>query len=123
MTWAQTLALKHTLQNKLAATIMAGKDKHATVRLGEYTVPLIGIPPSATQAECERCHAIFHLADVKLHTESGEFLCDKCMECREEFNVKENEVGRPVKPVAEKRGPAKILKVSKPKQTKRKAKR
>lgn len=51
--------------------------EHATVKRGEYTVPLIGIPATATEGECECCHELVHLS--KLHmSESGQMLCEKC---------------------------------------------
>jgi hypothetical protein len=49
---------------------------HATVKIGEYTIPLIGIPESATQMECEKCKQIFHITDVALN--GSEFVCEKC---------------------------------------------
>lgn len=57
--------------------------KHATIKIGEYEIPLIGIPLSATEMECELCHDIFHITGVQLNEEGNQFLCKKC---REDFN-------------------------------------
>ena len=51
---------------------------HATVKLGEYTIPLIGIDRSATEMECELCHDIFHISQVQLSESGKQFLCPKC---------------------------------------------
>jgi hypothetical protein len=51
---------------------------HATVKIGDYTIPLIGIPLSATEMECDLCHDIFHINDVHLMFEGKQFLCQKC---------------------------------------------
>ena len=53
--------------------------KHATVNLGEYTVPLIGIPQSATQQKCSKCGKSFHLSEIELD-QNGRPLCKKCKE-------------------------------------------
>jgi len=52
--------------------------KHATVKIDDLVIPLIGIPPTATEMECELCHDIFHITDVKLNEEGNQFLCKKC---------------------------------------------
>lgn len=54
-------------------------NKHATVKLGEYTVPLIGIPHDATQQKCKRCRKSFHLSEIILD-EKGAPLCRQCLE-------------------------------------------
>lgn len=51
--------------------------KHATVKIGDYTVPLIGIAQDATQQDCAKCKKLFHLSEIKL-SERGEPLCLKC---------------------------------------------
>lgn len=51
-------------------------DKHATVRVGGYKIPLIGIDRDASQQECEACHESFHLLEVGLC--DGKFLCITC---------------------------------------------
>ncbi len=53
--------------------------KHATVRIGEYVIPLIGVPETATQEKCSRCRKQIHLADAAL-SESGDVLCQSCAE-------------------------------------------
>lgn len=52
--------------------------EHATVKIGEHIIPLIGIPPSATDLECEFCYNIFHITDVHLNREGTHFLCKEC---------------------------------------------
>jgi hypothetical protein len=52
--------------------------KHATVPVGEYTVPLIGIPPSATQEKCSRCGSVCHLSEIVLD-EKGQPCCQTCL--------------------------------------------
>lgn len=47
--------------------------KHATNQDG---IPLIGIPASSTEEECDCCHNILHLFYVKLIWK--QFLCPKC---------------------------------------------
>lgn len=57
--------------------------KHATVRIGEYVIPLIGISVSETQETCDSCGKIFHLADVEL-----DFSCKiKCVGCKKTVDV------------------------------------
>lgn len=51
---------------------------HATVTIGEYKVPLIGIPPNATEMECECCHDIMPIIYVELNEAGTQFLCKKC---------------------------------------------
>ncbi len=50
---------------------------HATVKIGDFTVPLIGIDPCHTQQECDECKGLFHLSDVKF-MEDNRILCSKC---------------------------------------------
>lgn len=52
--------------------------KHASVKLGEYTVPLIGIPVNATQQKCSGCGKEFHLSDITLDKNGNPF-CPKCL--------------------------------------------
>lgn len=51
---------------------------HATVRIGEYTVPLIGIPKSATRQKCHHCKKSFHIADMEVD-EQFRPTCKKCI--------------------------------------------
>ena len=50
---------------------------HALVTLGDYTVPLIGLPPSATLEECDLCHNTFPLQKVEIQAR-GQILCPRC---------------------------------------------
>ena len=50
--------------------------KHATVQIGNMTIPLIGIAPEATLEECDCCHDIFSIRQVELV--GRQFLCQKC---------------------------------------------
>jgi hypothetical protein len=52
--------------------------KHATVKVGDYTIPLIGLPVSATEMECECCHDIVHISQIEINQEGNQFLCLKC---------------------------------------------
>lgn len=49
---------------------------HATVRLGDYSVPLIGIDQSATEEKCDGCKRLFHLSEIKL--DQDRFMCWSC---------------------------------------------
>ena len=51
--------------------------EHANVKIGEYVIPLIGVPPSATLQECELCHDEVPLREAEL-SESGQVLCRRC---------------------------------------------
>lgn len=50
---------------------------HASVRVAGYTVPLIGLPVSATECECDLCHDVFHVQDLTLNEAGNQFLCPK----------------------------------------------
>ena len=54
-------------------------NKYAEITIGEYTIPLIGIPPEAVLEECDLCHDIFSIQKIMI-TECGQFLCFKCYE-------------------------------------------
>ena len=51
--------------------------KHATVKLGEHQIPLIGVPPDATDQKCEKCGKVVHLSDSNL--QGNKFLCGECL--------------------------------------------
>ena len=51
--------------------------KHATVRIDNMEIPLIGIPKDEVYEQCDRCKASKHLQDIVL-TDSG-FLCNVCL--------------------------------------------
>lgn len=50
--------------------------RHATVLKDGYEVPLIGIPPDATDDICESCKRKFHLS--KLIWTGKQLLCSEC---------------------------------------------
>lgn len=56
--------------------------QHATVKVGEYTVPLIGVAPDATQEECAVCKGSFHLTEIALDDE-GRPCCNNCITKKE----------------------------------------
>lgn len=58
--------------------------KHATVKIGNYTVPLIGIPKSATDETCELCGDVMHMSESTF--QDGKMLCKTCVD----KNIKNN---------------------------------
>jgi hypothetical protein len=50
--------------------------EHATIKLGEYTIPLIGLPVSCVRETCDRCKKEFHIQEVEF-IEYG-ILCFDC---------------------------------------------
>lgn len=52
--------------------------KHAQVKVGDYIIPLIGVPKDAGLEECDLCHKYFPLWEI--HVKDEQFLCDKCNE-------------------------------------------
>ena len=56
---------------------MLSKD-YATVKIGEFTIPLIGISSAATEDECELCHDIIHISELSWNEEGNQLLCNKC---------------------------------------------
>lgn len=61
--------------------------KHASVRVAGYVIPLIGIPRDATMNECDLCHDVFHIQDLKVNESGNQVLCKKC---RSNINPKAN---------------------------------
>lgn len=55
----------------------------ATVKIGEYEIPLIGIPDSATQQKCSICGKSFHISEIKIEM-NGEPKCSQCEERTDE---------------------------------------
>ena len=55
--------------------------KHAEVKMGEYTVPLIGVPVDATKETCSICHKEYHLTEV-IFVESN-LVCNSCLKEKE----------------------------------------
>jgi hypothetical protein len=54
------------------------KIEHATVRVGEYVVPLIGVPKEATQEKCAHCGSQSHLPDMALDAK-WQPCCQTCL--------------------------------------------
>lgn len=52
---------------------------HAQVKIGEYKIPLIGIPASATEYECDCCHEIFEVEEIEINKTGNQFLCKFCI--------------------------------------------
>lgn len=50
--------------------------KHATFKLGDCTITLIGVDADATLEECDLCHDIFGIQQIELIDK--QFLCVKC---------------------------------------------
>lgn len=51
--------------------------KHATVKVGDYTIPLIGVPPLATKEKCSECGELRHLSEISLN-DKGHPVCATC---------------------------------------------
>lgn len=51
---------------------------HAEVKIGDYTIPLIGIPPEATEYTCDGCHKKLTVEKLELNERGNQFLCEKC---------------------------------------------
>jgi hypothetical protein len=51
--------------------------KHATVKIGEWTVPLIGLPQSASQDKCDGCGKVTEIRDLSY--DGTRFLCRGCV--------------------------------------------
>ena len=58
---------------------MEGKEKHAEVTIGEYTIPLIGLPREVTLEKCDLCYNIVSIQKITI-TKNGQFLCFECKE-------------------------------------------
>lgn len=55
--------------------------RHAIVSRDGYAVPLIGIQPSATEEECDRCCRKVHFTQIRIQPEgfpAYNFLCFQC---------------------------------------------
>lgn len=50
--------------------------KHATVKIGDYTIPLIGVDKSSTEDKCDLCGDIFHISSLIFTGQ--QFLCERC---------------------------------------------
>jgi len=51
---------------------------HAIVHVGNYSIPLIGLPVDATLERCDECGKLFNVRQITL--EDGKFICEKCRE-------------------------------------------
>ncbi len=51
---------------------------HATIKLGDFTIPLIGIPETATLDTCDLCHDVFSIHDLEINEAGNQLLCPKC---------------------------------------------
>lgn len=50
--------------------------QHAIIKLGDYNIPLIGVPPNSIEERCDKCKQIFPLLEIALELKS--FLCFNC---------------------------------------------
>lgn len=71
-------ALRHGPRAPDEAVSRRKKTEWATVPVGEYTVPLIGVPKEATQEKCSQCGAPLHIKDTVLNAK-GEPCCATCV--------------------------------------------
>jgi hypothetical protein len=54
------------------------RSKYATVNIGEFKdIPLIGVPPSATEETCSKCGKPQHLSEMAMD-EGGNPVCNDC---------------------------------------------
>lgn len=51
---------------------------HATVKLGDHNIPLIGISQDATLEICDECGDYFGISQIELWIDK--FYCRKCLE-------------------------------------------
>lgn len=51
---------------------------HGKVKIGEYEIPLIGVPATATEYECDSCHEIVPVEKLELNEQGNQYLCPKC---------------------------------------------
>ena len=59
-------------------SVEAGIPPWAVVPLGEYNVPLIGIPPSAVLETCDLCGCFCHLSEIEFNFAGNQWLCPRC---------------------------------------------
>lgn len=52
--------------------------KHATVKIDNMEIPLIGIPKENVNETCDHCHKSFHIQDIVLT--DTQFLCKNCQD-------------------------------------------
>lgn len=57
--------------------------KHATAKIGEYEIPLIGISPTATEERCDLCKKTHHIKDVMIVMGAGLSCAITCKPCWE----------------------------------------
>lgn len=53
-------------------------NQHATIKLGDYTIPLVGLPVDCTLQECSLCHDMFGIQEVELAVNGRDFYCRQC---------------------------------------------
>ena len=53
---------------------------HATITVGEYTIPLIGLPTTCVRETCDRCKKDFHIQEVEFVDD--QILCFECLNLR-----------------------------------------
>ena len=52
--------------------------KHAEIQVGEYKIPLLGVPADAVEYTCDGCRNTFHILQLQLNTSGNKFLCENC---------------------------------------------
>jgi hypothetical protein len=80
--------MKEAAAEKLRAEI-----KHATIQIGEFTVPLIGVDGEAVLETCDLCHDVYGLQQIELT--GTQFLC---IRCRSILNTTLNTTGSSIQP-------------------------
>jgi hypothetical protein len=53
--------------------------KYADVKIGEYTIPLIGIPASASQEKCDQCRKPMPLREAIITQDGKRVVCAGCL--------------------------------------------
>jgi formylmethanofuran dehydrogenase subunit E len=51
--------------------------KYATVKIGDYTIPLIGVLKDATLEKCDSCGVSVHITEIKML--DAKMLCAACL--------------------------------------------
>lgn len=59
---------------------MENNKKHASVRIGDWKIPLIGIDPEATSYICDLCGKRVEIEEIKINESGNQFLCKRCRE-------------------------------------------
>ncbi len=53
------------------------KDDHINIKIGDYKIPLIGVPRKMGLIQCQRCKKEFELQEIRITYDSKCF-CFKC---------------------------------------------